>query len=435
MKSIIKGMTLLLAGASFVACSKDVAFDENAQKEAKAEAEVAQKVATYEAAFVNHFGSIASDQDWGFSQASGISNLTRGVTVGYSKGKNAPVDCGFIIPNDITNIKNGEVANKAQAQFNDGKGVDIEGVQNPDVDFVNFWMQHFNTAQGSHPNMASVEVYDATEGWIDITGFVKGNGTDNTYFEKNTKSKGTALLTGMGGKAGDPNEGPSKGKLFRCKSTNGVYSYDYKFLDFEDGDYKFLVLGFNAGNGDWWEFVIRPAIGKDGVVEEGRIMCEDLGDTKDFDFNDVVFDAKRYEDGHIKVTLLAAGGILPIYVDDVDVHEKLGSMKNTGEGEDVKAYSFTIPAGKYNSIMQIPVKVVLEPNATPEIAAKYEYVLNATVGKAPQKICAPIGTNWAKEYKDIKIAYSEFITWVQSNNPKLWMTVEDTEFTYTIFID
>ena len=35
MKSIIKGMTLLLAGASFVACSKDVAFDENAQKQAE----------------------------------------------------------------------------------------------------------------------------------------------------------------------------------------------------------------------------------------------------------------------------------------------------------------------------------------------------------------------------------------------------------------
>ena len=45
MKSIIKGMTLLLAGASFVACSKDVAFDENAQKEAKAEAKADKKAA------------------------------------------------------------------------------------------------------------------------------------------------------------------------------------------------------------------------------------------------------------------------------------------------------------------------------------------------------------------------------------------------------
>jgi cell division initiation protein len=35
MKSIIKGMTLLLAGVMVMACSKDVAFDENAQKEAK----------------------------------------------------------------------------------------------------------------------------------------------------------------------------------------------------------------------------------------------------------------------------------------------------------------------------------------------------------------------------------------------------------------
>ena len=44
MKSIIQGMTLLLAGASFVACSKDVAFDENAQKEAQAQAEIGSPV-------------------------------------------------------------------------------------------------------------------------------------------------------------------------------------------------------------------------------------------------------------------------------------------------------------------------------------------------------------------------------------------------------
>ena len=49
MKTIIKGMVLLLAGASFVACSKDVSFDENAQKEAaeaQKEAEVAKLYAT-----------------------------------------------------------------------------------------------------------------------------------------------------------------------------------------------------------------------------------------------------------------------------------------------------------------------------------------------------------------------------------------------------
>ena len=58
MKHFIKGMTLLLAGVIVMACSKDVAFDENAQKEAqqaKAQAELAQKYATYQADFVKTF--------------------------------------------------------------------------------------------------------------------------------------------------------------------------------------------------------------------------------------------------------------------------------------------------------------------------------------------------------------------------------------------
>lgn len=68
MKSIIKGMTLLLAGASFVACSKDVAFDENAQKEAKAQAELQQKFSAYDSEFVKAFGSIAPNHKWGFDK-------------------------------------------------------------------------------------------------------------------------------------------------------------------------------------------------------------------------------------------------------------------------------------------------------------------------------------------------------------------------------
>ena len=430
MKTIVKGMVLLLAGTSFIACSKDFGFDEDDMKQAAAE----QVVNKYEAAFVNHFGTIASDQDWGFSQARGIGSLTRGISVGEDKKKNAPVECEYKIPNDITNIKNGAVANAAQSDFNHGKGVDINGVQNPDVDFVNFWMQHFNTAQGSHSPLESVQVYETGKGWVEIPGFWKGNGNDVTYFQKNTKSKGTALLTGMGGKAGDPDvNSDGYGKLFRWKVQGADgYSYDYKFLDFVYNDYKFLVLGFNAGNGDWWEFVIRPAIGQNGLVEEGRIMCEDLGDTKDFDFNDVVFDAKRYDNGKIEITLLAAGGKLPIYVAGVDVHSHIAQMKNTGLGNDVKAYKFETSG--YASIMDIPVKVVLETNNT-QNALKYEYTLGAAVGKVPQKICAPIGTNWPKEYKDINDAYSNFKSWVQENNPKLWMTVEDTSLTYSIFVD
>lgn len=47
-----------------------------------------------------------------------------------------------------------------------------------------------------------------------------------------------------------------------------------------------------------------------------RVMAEDLSASQgsDFDFNDVVFDVERIDDGHAKITLQAAGGTLPLRI-------------------------------------------------------------------------------------------------------------------------
>ena len=47
-----------------------------------------------------------------------------------------------------------------------------------------------------------------------------------------------------------------------------------------------------------------------------RVMAEDLSanQASDFDFNDVVFDVERVDDGHAKITLQAAGGTLPLRI-------------------------------------------------------------------------------------------------------------------------
>ena len=58
-----------------------------------------------------------------------------------------------------------------------------------------------------------------------------------------------------------------------------------------------------------------------------RVMAEDLSageDGDDFDFNDVVFDVYYGDAGTAKVTILAAGGLLPLKVNNVDVHSLLG---------------------------------------------------------------------------------------------------------------
>lgn len=97
--------------------------------------------------------------------------------------------------------------------------------------------------------------------------------------------------------------------------------------------------------------------GGDTDPEVVRIIAEDLtwgSENGDFDFNDVIFDVQLIDNGsNIRITLLAAGGTLPLYIAGVEVHEKFGvstsTMVNTytdNNGNLIKDHnpvSFTIP--------------------------------------------------------------------------------------------
>ena len=64
-----------------------------------------------------------------------------------------------------------------------------------------------------------------------------------------------------------------------------------------------------------------------------RIIAEDLtwgSENGDLDFNDVIFDVELIDNGaNIRITLLAAGGTLPLYIAGVEVHEKFGVSTTT----------------------------------------------------------------------------------------------------------
>lgn len=432
MKTIFKGMVLLLAGASFVACSKDVSFDENAQKqaeEAKKQAELDQKYATYDAEFVKAFGTIAKGHDWGFGAAA-----TRGEAMpGKNHNKDNNYDCGYELPKDITSYKEGP-ANKVQTKFKEGKGVDInELVLFKDFVFSYYWMQHANKAQGNHRKMVNLEAY-ASNGndWIDVTNFDYGDNTTNTYYVGKTKLKGTTLMLDMGG-AGDPE---NDYKLFRWIDSNNKYHYDYKFYEYTTSDGKnllFLGLPYDINNiaGDWWIILIAEAVPKDPtkkVAEAGRVFCEDMGTIGDFDFNDVVFDAWIYQNGEIDIEILAAGGTLPISVAETPV--TLGEMTNTGystsgitvEPQKIHLNANSDKSPKYATIKDIPVVVTPGGGAIP-------YVLKADPDAAPQKICTYINANWPDEYVRIEKAYPQFEEWVGTYHPSKWVDEEITKFT------
>ena len=281
-----------------------------------------------------------------------------------------------------------------------------------------------------------------------MTNFTHGKNETNNYFKVNTKAKGATLMVNMGG-TGDPNH---NNKLFRwleITEKNGkkdtAYHYDYKFLQCNVKKNKKslneMVLGFYGGS-HWWLIVVKaaqptnpnnyvveaaqPTNPNNYVVEEGRIMCEDLGDKEysDFDFNDIVFDAKRYYNGTIKITIRAAGGKLPISVAGEEV--TLGQMTNTGVNENTTLQEIVVQPkdGKpvYASIRDIPVVVTPGADAVP-------YELKTTNGKAPQKICCPINTHWAEEYVGIDDAYTKFADWVRTNDSQEWIEVEVDELT------
>lgn len=169
-----------------------------------------------------------------------------------------------------------------------------------------------------------------------------------------------------------------------------------------------------------WIIKIVPGLGyseEDKIKETGRIICEDLGGIGDFDFNDVVFDATIYESGKTIITLQAAGGTLPLTVAGIEVHDAFGvgikDMVNTGTGIVKDTYTFEA-LEKYNSLIEIPVIVMHNANATN--MQSYAIELKAEIGKAPQKICVPTSFKWPKEYKSIEDAYPGFKNWVNTGD-------------------
>ena len=181
---------------------------------------------------------------------------------------------------------------------------------------------------------------------------------------------------------------------------------------------------------DWiyndWIVRISPAIPAGGnvdrVKEQGIIIAEDLGSIGDFDFNDVVFEAYVWESGKTEITLLAAGGTLDLEVAGVEVHgpqgfnvEKQGNsnrwqMVNTGHASGVVnniPYVTFTAADTYNSLKDIPI-VVKRTNEAGEVTS---YTLTAEMGRAPQKICVPLGFSWCKERMSLADVYPGFKAW------------------------
>lgn len=159
--------------------------------------------------------------------------------------------------------------------------------------------------------------------------------------------------------------------------------------------------------------------------ESWIIACEDLGNTDDIDFNDVVFSVSHTAgETTAKVTPLAAGGVLPsnIYYGGSnlgEIHNLINgaqpnangqySMLNTGsKGTPGSAITITVPAD-YS---------VTNHGFTVKVKDQNESIMleSAEVGTAPQMLVLPGEWAWPTERTPIGTAFPMFVDWSKAAN-------------------
>lgn len=162
------------------------------------------------------------------------------------------------------------------------------------------------------------------------------------------------------------------------------------------------------------------------------IACEDLGNTDDIDFNDIVFSVSHAAGQTTAiVTPLAAGGTLPAYV--YHDTENLGEIHYLINGSQASGSRYPMlntqngrgTAGKPITI-NVDADYSLAPNANStsmggfmikvEDSKEAITITGGQVGEAPQMILVPGNWLWPTERTSIKTAYGYFVDWSQSAN-------------------
>lgn len=169
-----------------------------------------------------------------------------------------------------------------------------------------------------------------------------------------------------------------------------------------------------------------------------RIIAEDLTASQgtDFDFNDVVIDVKYGNPA--KLRLMAAGGTLPLRINEdnnQEVHKLFGvwpegyelgdgdkseanpnptllPMVNTGAGPTKEPVILTISKNIQNAAQANDLKLEVYKNG--------EWVeMKAPKGEPACKLAVTPSFVILPEYQSIKGAYPLFVDWVNENNPNL----------------
>lgn len=159
--------------------------------------------------------------------------------------------------------------------------------------------------------------------------------------------------------------------------------------------------------------------------ESWIIACEDLGNTDDIDFNDVVFSVSHTAgETTAKVTPLAAGGVLPsnIYYGGSnlgEIHNLINGAQPNANGQ----YSMLNTGSKGTPGSAITINVpadysVTNHGFTVKVKDQNESIVleSAKIGTAPQMLVLPGEWAWPTERTPIGTAFPMFVNWSKAAN-------------------
>ncbi len=242
------------------------------------------------------------------------------------------------------------------------------------------------------------------------------------------------------------------GKKFFAQNhiSNGDGTDDsYTYFCFDDPDDN-----GNEGDKDYNDLVLYTPteltpITRDEV--EWTVVCEDLGGTFDYDFNDIVFRVKHVSgNDYLTIYPMAAGGTLratlcykntPI---SEEWHQHFGNgyefteMINTGRTEDHVIWPIRLEGIPTDWSMKA---FTSDPNAKDgdfSIVVERADGTKTTVtgpsqGSAPQMLILPYEWQWPTELTHITKAYPDFGTWGSNYTNSNWVNNQVSDYLITGF--
>ena len=370
----------------------------------------------FQTEFVKQFGEIASNQNWGFKSV-GVYTMPSSTRTVY---KTDMPEC-YQYYEPAPEVKQAQIDEVEKAFQNIPENFVSEQLNCTRFYVQQVFMSHRKYKAGDDSYVDGSSKMNQFRVWKDDV-------TSEHASDFNVQAGTTVLFVNAGTKKFSYSNSSDSGKNYfdyKVKKVGGYYYVGFSFKATGQNPNQ-QVAGDN--NYDDWIVRIVPAKMK-GEEDKNtqRIIVEDLGSIGDFDYNDLVFDAYVYnKDGGTwaNITLLAAGGTLPVYIcgcdEQVEVHDKFGvsrtTMVNTKNGTVDKSYvEFTIKLKNQtsSSFNANDIEVKVNNNGT-------WMTLTSNIGKAPEKICVDNSFNWCDERQNIETKYRNFSQYVKDPTIDKW---------------